>query len=59
VRKVYKRVGLEDMTTLTSYKKWGKAYGLEFVEFDDQTNQLVLHYDSVRPNLLYQKFEIQ
>lgn len=51
VRKVYQRVGLEDMSTLTSYKQWGKTYGLEFVEFDDQTNNLVMHYDSVRANL--------
>lgn len=51
VLKVYQRVGLEDMSTLTSYKQWGKTYGLEFVEFDDQTNNLVMHYDSVRAKL--------
>ena len=47
-RQVYQRVGLEDMSTLKSYQQWGKHYGLEFMGFDDQTNNLVVHYETVR-----------
>ncbi|CAN0437750.1 unnamed protein product, partial [Scytosiphon promiscuus] len=47
VRKVYKRLSLEDMATLKSYQQWGKDYGLEFVEFTDLTDNLLMHYTSV------------
>ena len=53
VRKVYQRIGLEDISTLKSYQEWGKHYGLEFVGFDDHANNLVVHYESVRSKPLY------
>lgn len=37
------------MATLKSYRQWGKDYGLEFVEFTDLTDNLLMHYTSVRP----------
>ena len=46
--KVYERLTLENMATVQSYRQWGKDYGLEFVDFTDLTDNLEMHYTSVR-----------
>ena len=45
---MYQRIHLDDMGTPKSYERWGKDYGLEFVEFVDLTKNIEIHYASVR-----------
>eukprot|EP00904_Undaria_pinnatifida_P006112 jgi/Undpi1/2630/HiC_scaffold_13.g06009.m1 len=47
VEVVCKAFALDDMATLSSYKKWGKDYGLEFVEFHDHIDNFGVHYEEL------------
>ncbi|CAM9665166.1 unnamed protein product, partial [Ectocarpus sp. 12 AP-2014] len=52
LKEVYQRIHLDDMATPESYAEWGKAHGLEFVEFVDMTDNVALHYGAVREVLV-------
>ncbi|CAM9322755.1 unnamed protein product, partial [Scytosiphon promiscuus] len=52
LQEVYQRIHLDDMGTPKSYAEWGKAHGLEFVEFVDLTANIKIHYGSVREVLV-------
>lgn len=45
---VFKRIHLDDMGSVSKYKRWGADAGLVFEEFEDHTEQLARHYGSVR-----------
>ena len=36
------------LATVESYRQWGEDYGLDFVEFVELTENLEVHYGSVR-----------
>lgn len=49
-----KREGtLENLGSVKFYKKWGKIYGLEFVDYVDYPTDLSDHYETVRPTPVY------
>jgi sarcosine/dimethylglycine N-methyltransferase len=48
---VYDRLQLVDMGSLRQYREWGSRYNLQFVSFDDQSQQLAEHYCEVMKNL--------
>lgn len=53
VEKVSKREGtLENLGSVKFYKKWGKVYGLEFVDYVDHPTDLSDHYETVSEVML-------
>eukprot|EP00904_Undaria_pinnatifida_P006109 jgi/Undpi1/2628/HiC_scaffold_13.g06007.m1 len=44
---VCKPHSLDNMATLSSYQKWGKEYGLDFVEFHDHIDTFSLHFEAL------------
>ncbi|CAM9342480.1 unnamed protein product, partial [Hapterophycus canaliculatus] len=59
LQEVYQRIHLDDMGTPDSYAKWGKAHGLEFVEFADFTPNINIHYGSVREVLVSRRDSLE
>eukprot|EP00903_Cladosiphon_okamuranus_P013609 g12674.t1 len=59
LKEVYQRIHLDDMATPTAYTKWGRAHGLEYVEFTDLTANIVIHYGSVREVLVSQRGKLE
>ena len=53
--KMYKRDLISDLGSdlgsVNYYKKWGKEFGLEFVDYMDYTEDMATHYELVRLNL--------
>jgi cyclopropane fatty-acyl-phospholipid synthase-like methyltransferase/choline kinase len=45
---VFQRIHLDDMGSVSKYRRWGEAAGLVFEEFEDHTDQLARHYGTVR-----------
>jgi choline kinase/ubiquinone/menaquinone biosynthesis C-methylase UbiE len=45
---VFRRIHLDDMGSVSKYKRWGEDAGLTFEEFEDHTDQLPRHYGTVR-----------
>lgn len=45
---IYQRINLPDMGSPGKYRAWCEAAGLEFVEFDDQTEHARTHYATVQ-----------
>ncbi|CAB1107923.1 unnamed protein product [Ectocarpus sp. CCAP 1310/34] len=41
---VYQHIGISRLASPGLYEEWGKAYGLEHVEFDDRTSNFSVHY---------------
>ncbi|CAN0361205.1 unnamed protein product, partial [Ectocarpus sp. 12 AP-2014] len=41
---VYQHIGISRLASPGLYEEWGKAYGLELVEFDDRTSNFSVHY---------------
>lgn len=45
IRKVHQRVGLANMGTVSNYQEWDEMYVLAFMEYNDQTDNFMFHYE--------------
>eukprot|EP00929_Paragymnodinium_shiwhaense_P082120 TRINITY_DN43169_c0_g1_i1.p1 TRINITY_DN43169_c0_g1~~TRINITY_DN43169_c0_g1_i1.p1 ORF type:complete len:1161 (-),score=191.56 TRINITY_DN43169_c0_g1_i1:681-4106(-) len=52
---VYEKLRLDSLASPEKYRMWAESHGLHFAEFENRSDQLLIHYQTVRDVLLAQK----